>query len=81
MAAADYIASAIEKPAIIYMAGLHAPLERSFGDAATIITTHLSHAVPAINTDKQTLAAFKQAKVSIAKRPAEIPKLLKKVLA
>jgi succinyl-CoA synthetase alpha subunit len=78
--AAEYIVSAIEKPVLAYIAGLYSPIERSFGDAASIISTQLSYAVPATNSDKQTLAAFKQAKVTVAKRPFEIPDLVKKVL-
>jgi succinyl-CoA synthetase alpha subunit len=80
IAAAEYIASAIEKPVIAYIAGLYAPVERSFGDAATIIAAQLSHTVSATSTDKQTIAALKQAKVTIAKRPSEIPKLVQKNL-
>ncbi|MGH2415199.1 MAG: succinate--CoA ligase subunit alpha, partial [Microcystaceae cyanobacterium] len=78
--AAEYIAEAIEKPVIAYIAGLHSPVERSFGDAATIITNQLSYSAPTNNTNKQTLAAFKQAKISLAKRPSEIPDLVKKAL-
>jgi succinyl-CoA synthetase alpha subunit len=78
--AAEYIASAIEKPVIAYLAGLQAPLEQSFGDAATIIANQLSHSVATTSTDKQTLTAFKEAKVTVAKRPAQIPELVKKAL-
>jgi succinyl-CoA synthetase alpha subunit len=80
IAAAEYIAAAIEKPVIAFIAGFQAPVERGFGDAATIIAAQLSHPTPTRNTDKQVLAALRQAKVSIAKRPSEIPKLLQKVL-
>lgn len=80
VAAAEYIAAAIEKPVIAYIAGLHGPGERRLADAATIIAAQLSHAVPAISTDKQVIAAFKQAQVKVAKRPSEIPQLLKTAL-
>lgn len=80
LAAAEYIASTIEKPVIAYIAGVYSPLERSFGDAATIIAAQLSYAVPTTNAEQQTLAAFKQAHVSIAKRPGDIPSLIKKAL-
>lgn len=77
IAAAAYIASAIEKPVVAYIAGLHAPVERRFADATTIIAAQLSHAVPATSTDKQAIAAFRQAQVKLAKRPSEIPSLLR----
>lgn len=80
IAAANYIASAIKKPVIAYIAGLQAPVERSFGDATTIVATQLSQASPATSTEKQTIAALKQAKVNIAKRPSEIPKLVQTIL-
>ena len=80
ISAAQYIASAIEKPVIVYIAGLLAPVERHLGDAATIIAARLSQSVPTKSTEKQAIAAFKTAKVKIAKSPAEIPVLLKKNL-
>lgn len=78
--AAEYIASAIEKPVIAYLVGLHSPVERNFGDAGTIIATQLSYSASSISLDKQILAAFKKAKVAIAKRPSEIADLVKKAL-
>ncbi|MFM7441366.1 MAG: CoA-binding protein [Snowella sp.] len=80
IAAAEYIAAAIEKPVVAYIAGLHAPVERRLADATTIIAAQLSHSVPAISTDKQAISAFKQAQVKVAKRPSEIPQLLKTAL-
>jgi succinyl-CoA synthetase alpha subunit len=80
IAAAEYIASAIEKPVVAYIAGLHAPVERRFADATMIIAAQLSHSVPATSADKQAIAAFKQAQVKVAKRPSEIPNLLQTAL-
>lgn len=77
MAAAEYIRSAIEKPVIAYIAGVKAPLERGFGDAATVIASRLSHAVPATSSVQQALAAFKHAKVKVAKRLTDIPRLVR----
>jgi succinyl-CoA synthetase alpha subunit len=80
IAAAQYIASAIEKPVIVYIAGFQSPIERSFGDAATIVATQLFYSVPITSLDKQILTAFKSAKVNLAKRISEIPKLVQKHL-
>jgi succinyl-CoA synthetase alpha subunit len=80
IAAAEYIASAIEKPVIAYFTGVQAPVERSFGDAATIIAAQLSYSAVTNSVDKGAIAAFKQAKVSIAKRLSDIPKLVQKAL-
>lgn len=77
--AAEYIASAIEKPVVAYIAGRFAPVERGFGDATTIIANQLSYSPPA-TTNKQTLAAFKQAKVGVAQSLFDIPTLVKKAL-
>jgi succinyl-CoA synthetase alpha subunit len=79
IAAAEYIASTIEKPVIAYIAGLRSPLESSFGDAATIIATQLSYStIPSTSTGEKTLSAFSAANVSIARRPSEIVALVKK---
>jgi succinyl-CoA synthetase alpha subunit len=80
-AAAYYQELEKKKPVIAYIAGLQAPRERIFRDATTIIANQLSYSVPTTNTDKQTLAALSKAGVKIAKRPAEIPELLEKVLS
>lgn len=78
--AAAYIESAIEKPVIAYLVGLNADFYYRFGDAATIIANQLSHITPSANDHRKTLEAFKNAKVTLATSPTEIPKLLKKVL-
>lgn len=78
---AEYIASAISKPTIAYLAGLQAPVEKSFENAASIIANQLSYSVPASSTDKETLAAFSKAKIPLAKRPSQIPDLVKKALS
>ncbi len=80
MAAAEYIAAAIEKPVIAYLAGQNAPLERSLADATTIIANHLSSSVSTPSPAQKAIATFKQAKVRVTKRLSEIPDLLKKVL-
>lgn len=79
-AAAEYIASTIEKPVIAYIAGVSSSVKRSFGDAATIIATQLSYSIPTIGTEQQLMSAFKEANISIAKSPSQIPNLVKKAL-
>lgn len=71
---------ALTKPVIAYIAGLESPLERPFKDAATIIANQLSYSVPAINNDKQIIAAIQKAKINLAKRPSQIPESIAKVL-
>lgn len=78
--AAEYIASAIEKPVIAYISGIHAPIERNFGDATTIIASQLSYNVSAESIEPKTVTVLKKARVKIAPSPAEIPKLVKGVL-
>ena len=77
--AAYYLDADINKPVIAYLAGLYAPKERIFLNATTIIANQLSYSVPSVNTDKQALAALKKAGIEVAKRPSEIPQLLRKV--
>ena len=80
MRAADYIASAIEKPVIGYLAGRYATLDKYFGDSATIIANQLSHVVPAINSVQKTIAAFENAQIPVTKKPWELPSLIKAAL-
>jgi succinyl-CoA synthetase alpha subunit len=80
LAAAEYIASTIEKPVIAYLAGLYSPLERSFGDAATIIATQLSYSLPSTSTEQKIITTFQEANVKIASRPLEIPQLVKQTM-
>ena len=77
---ANYIASNITKPVIVYIAGLQVPVERNFTDALSIITTQVAYSVPATNQDQQTIAALNKAKVNLAKYPAQIPELIKNLL-
>ncbi len=76
VSAAEYIASAIEKPTVAYIAGFHAPFERYFGNASTMVAEQLSYSVPT-TSESQLLDAFTQANVQVAHRPSAIPQLLK----
>ncbi|NES99856.1 MAG: CoA-binding protein [Sphaerospermopsis sp. SIO1G2] len=76
--AAKYIAEAIDKPVIAYIAGKHATSEKYWhqtGNVATVIKRD-----PNFGTSKNKLAAFKAADIPVAEDPAQIPKLLKKVM-
>ncbi|MDJ0658465.1 MAG: CoA-binding protein [Crocosphaera sp.] len=79
--AAQYIASAIEKPIIAYLPGLQAPINRSFGDASSIIASQLSYQGGGNSRENQSILALKKAKVKIANNVEEIPKLVKRLLS
>jgi succinyl-CoA synthetase alpha subunit len=79
-AAAYYLNSETTKPVIAYLVGLRAPREKIFLNAATIIANQLSYSVAFTKTERQTIAAFKEAKIEMAKKPSELPSFLKKVL-
>jgi succinyl-CoA synthetase alpha subunit len=77
-AAARYIAEAIDKPVIAYIAGRHAPQSKHWhqtGNIATVVRRD-----PNFGTTQNKLAAFQAAQVSVAEYPTEIPELLKKVM-
>ena len=80
MKAADYIASAIEKPVIGYLAGRYATLDKHFWDSTTIIANQLSQVFPAINSVQKTIIAFENAKIPVTKKPWELPSLIKTAL-
>lgn len=88
-AAAQYVAEAIDKPVVAYVAGRHAPRGRRLGHAGAIVAAHLSgvqefsgEPIPdsAIGTAERKIEAFQDAKIPVAERPSEIPKLIQKLL-
>jgi succinyl-CoA synthetase alpha subunit len=76
-AAARYIAEAIDKPVIAYIAGTQAPVKywHQTGTLAAVMGPD-----PDFGTAKSKLAAFKEANVTVAERPSLIPELVKKAL-
>ncbi len=77
-AAARYIAEAIDKPVIAYIAGCHAPVGKHWGHTGTLAAVVGRGAD--VGTAQSKLAAFKEAKIPIAERPSQIPELVKKTL-
>ncbi len=80
MRAADYVSAAIEKPVIGYLTGRYATPDKHFGDSTTIIANQLSHFVPVINSVQKTIMAFEKANIPVAKKPWELPSLIKNAL-
>ncbi len=79
--AAQYIDSAIEKPVIAYLPGIQAPINRSFGDATSIIASQLSYQSTSTTEENQTVTALKKAGVKIANNVEEIPKLVQRLFS
>ncbi|MEO3704377.1 succinate--CoA ligase subunit alpha [Trichormus azollae] len=77
-AAARYIAEAIDKPVIAYIAGRHAPQSKYWHQTGNITT--VVRRDPNFGTTQNKLAAFQAAQVPVAEYPAQIPELLKKVM-
>lgn len=78
--AAHYIAEAIDKPVIAYVAGRSAPRGRRMGHAGAIIESQTSDFGPDIGTAESKVAAFKRANIPVAERPSDIPELVRKIL-
>lgn len=70
-----------DKPLFFYLAGLKAPQEKVYRDATTIISNHLSASIPVVNRDRQTTDKLKKIGIKVAKKPSEIPLLIKKELS
>lgn len=77
---AQYIAEAIDKPVVAYVAGRYTPEDKQVGNASAIIAAQLSGPVTKATTAQHKVAAFKQAKVPVAERPSQIPELVRKAL-
>ncbi len=79
-AAAHYIAEAIDKPVIAYVAGQTAPKGRRMGHAGAIIDSQIAELGTEIGTADSKINAFERAKIPVARRPSQIPDLVKKAL-
>jgi succinyl-CoA synthetase alpha subunit len=77
-AAARYIAEAIDKPVIAYIAGRQAPPGKHWGHTGTLAA--VVGRGDNVGTVQTKLEAFKAAKVPVADRPSQIPALVKKAL-
>jgi succinyl-CoA synthetase alpha subunit len=78
--AAQYIANGIDKPVVAYIAGGHLPSDKRLDNVTAIIASQLSGPIIDSDTAQSKIAAFKQAKIPVAKRPSQIPDLVKKAL-
>ena len=70
-----------KKPIIVYLAGLKAPQQKDYRDAATIISNYLSASIPVVNRDRATGEKLRKVGIKIAKKPSEIPPMIEKALA
>lgn len=78
--AAEYIASSIEKPVIVHLAGLYTPIDKKFDDAMSIMANQLSYSDANPSPEQQTVLRFQEAEAQIADRICEIPEWVKLVL-
>lgn len=79
--AARYIAEALDKPVVAYIAGRTAPKGQLLGHAGAIVASRIAGVGSDIGTAESKLAAFKRAKIPVADRPSQIPQLVQRVLA
>jgi succinyl-CoA synthetase alpha subunit len=77
-AAARYIAEAIDKPVIAYIAGTQTPAAKNWRQTGTLAAVLGRN--PDFGTAQSKLAAFAEANVTVAERPSLIPELVKKAL-
>ncbi len=78
--AARYIAEAIDKPVVAYIAGRTAPKNLPMGHAGAIVASLVAGWGTEIGTADSKIAAFKEAGIPVAERPSQIPDLVKQAL-
>lgn len=78
--AARYIAEAIDKPVVAYIAGRTAPRGRVMGHAGAIIAAQSPGMSGTLGTVERKIAAFCKAGIPVAARPSDIPRLVKEAL-
>ncbi|XZN96947.1 MAG: succinate--CoA ligase subunit alpha [Microcoleus sp.] len=79
-AAASYIAEAIDKPVVAYLAGRYAPKGPSLGHAGILISSRAAARTAFGVSAENKMAAFEEANIPVASRPSEVPKLINKLL-
>jgi succinyl-CoA synthetase alpha subunit len=79
-ALAEFIATNIKKPVITYFVGLHTPADKLLRNFKFLNNYYLSSSLNDETTIKEKITAFKNAKISVPKRPSQIPDLVKKAL-
>lgn len=79
-AAAHYIAEAIDKPVIAYVAGRNVPRGRRVGHAGAIVDAQILELGPDTGTAQSKINAFRRAKIPVADRPSQLPDLVKRAL-
>ncbi|HBE16121.1 MAG TPA: CoA-binding protein [Cyanobacteria bacterium UBA11149] len=79
-ATAEYIAKTMNKPVVVYIAGYSTPEDKQLGDPSSIIAAQLSGPITIATTSHHKVEVYKEAKVPVAQRPSQIPKLVKKLL-
>ena len=70
--AIDLIQTQLNKPIVVYIAGLQTSQERVLQNATTIVSSYLSASIPAQNTNKKIINSFKKAGIKVAETPAQI---------
>ncbi|MGL5082995.1 MAG: succinate--CoA ligase subunit alpha [Microcoleaceae cyanobacterium] len=78
--AASYIAEAIDKPVVVYIAGQFAPEAQMVSQVSNIMTSKIMASISTLKGGQQKIAQFKAAKIPVAQSPNQIPGLVKKAL-
>ncbi len=79
-ALAEFIATNIKKTVITYFVGIHTPADKHLRNFKFQNNYYLSTSRNDETTINEKITAFKQAKISLPKRPSQIPDLVKKAL-
>ncbi len=78
--AARYIAKAIQKPVIAYVAGQRVPHPQPLGHAQAIAASRLAQAAADQSTAASKITALRKAGILVADRPSEVVRLVKREL-
>ncbi len=76
---AAYFLSERGKPAIAYLAGIHANAPHLLGERAIVLSHTLSKPIYEADTIQERVQAYRRAKIPVAKKIGQIPNILKKI--
>jgi len=72
--AASYISETIDKPVIAYIAGTYAPINQNYSHINCLISARVAGEI------ESKIAAFEGVNIPVAKRPSDIPSLVRNLL-
>jgi succinyl-CoA synthetase alpha subunit len=77
---AFYFSNNLDKPIVAYLPGIHGNTPKPLADALVILDHTVSKLVHDADTVQRKINAFRKAKIPVAKKPSQIPQIIKRII-